>query len=413
MPLPDFEIIKLNKLNKYKAYEKYDDYLKEEHPRFYAGLINPQITEIADIAIEERMRDAIRFFASKGVGELTQILSNFDKDAELINGIQRFVGVHYAAMNQGIRDTLGISELLFTTIIAHYESEMARAININDTYIYNLLNAFTKTTPSQQKFYVFRCFQQLPQFPDNIPLIDANGIMKQRIYLNQFLSTSILLRVCDFWCTPPPVNNENPTNPFNPAIGDNTIICIEIPIGTHGISIINYGGILYGQVRTTYSEFEYLLPPGGTLELTPETYDYTSITRTRLHEIARIDPLNAQIPNLPTRFHIPIYKYSSVVPDNRSFKKIAKNVYYYKLPALRTIALRNIIYLRDQVSNLSSRMTASFRRRRGPGYVELGEGRKQRKRTRKQAKKNRKHNIKHNIKQAKRTRKHSKHSKKY
>jgi len=36
MPLPDFEIIKLNKLNKYKAYEKYDDYLKEEHPRFYA-----------------------------------------------------------------------------------------------------------------------------------------------------------------------------------------------------------------------------------------------------------------------------------------------------------------------------------------------------------------------------------------
>jgi len=355
-------------------------------------LINPQITEIADIAIEERMRDAIRFFASKGVGELTQILSNFDKDAELINGIQRFVGVHYAAMNQGIRDTLGISELLFTTIIAHYEIEMARAININDTYIYNLLNAFTKTTPSQQKFYVFRCFQQLPQFPDNIPLIDANGIMKQRIYLNQFLSTSILLRVCDFWCTPPPVNNENPTNPFNPAIGDNTIICIEIPIGTHGISIINYGGILYGQVRTTYSEFEYLLPPGGTLELTPETYDYTSITRTRLHEIARIDPLNAQIPNLPTRFHIPIYKYSSVVPDNRSFKKIAKNVYYYKLPALRTIALRNIIYLRDQVSNLSSRMTASFRRRRGPGYVELGEGRKQRKRSRK-------HSGKHSRKQ--------------
>jgi len=27
MPLPDFEIIKLNKLNKYKDYEKYDDYL--------------------------------------------------------------------------------------------------------------------------------------------------------------------------------------------------------------------------------------------------------------------------------------------------------------------------------------------------------------------------------------------------
>jgi hypothetical protein len=404
MPLPDFEIIKLNKLNKYKDYEKYDDYLKEEHPRFYAELTNPQIMEIANTDIEERMRDAIRFFASKGVGELTQILSNFNEDAEIINGIQRFVGDDYAAINQGIRDTLGNSELPFTTIIAHYEIERARPINITDTYIYNLLNAFTKTTPSQQKFYVFRCFQQLPQFPDNIPLIDPNGVMKQRIYLNQFTSTSILLRVCDFWCTPPPVNIANPTNPFNPAIGDNTIICIEIPIGTHGISIINYAGILYGQLTTTYSEFEYLLPPGGTLELSPETYDYTSINRTRLHEIARLDPLNAPIPNLPTRFHIPIYKYNSFVPDNRSFKKIAKNVYYYKLPALRSIVLRNIIYLRDQVSNLSSRMIDSFRRIRRPGYVELGEGRKQRKKSRKQRKKSRKQRKK-SRKQRKKSRK--------
>ena len=155
-------------------------------------------------------------------------MSNFDEDAEIINGIQKFVGNNYAAINQGIRDTVGNSEMPFTTIIAHYEIEIARPININDTYINNLLNAFTKTTPSQQKFYVFRCFQQLPQFPDNIPLIDVNGVMKQHIYLNQFLSTSILLRVCDFWCTPAPVNNANPTNPFNPATGDNTIICIEI-----------------------------------------------------------------------------------------------------------------------------------------------------------------------------------------
>jgi hypothetical protein len=69
MPLPEFDIIKLNQLNKYKNYEKYDDYLKEEHPHFYAELTNPQIMEIADTAIEERMRDAIRFFASKGVGD--------------------------------------------------------------------------------------------------------------------------------------------------------------------------------------------------------------------------------------------------------------------------------------------------------------------------------------------------------
>ena len=140
-----------------------------------------------------------------------------------------------------------------------------------------------------------------------------------------------------------------------------------------------------------------MLPPGGTLDLTPETYDYISIARQELHRIARLDPLNAPILNLPTRFDIPIYKYNSIVPDNRSFKKIAKNVYYYKLPALKNKALRNIIYLRDQVSNLSSRIIDSFRRRRRHGYVELGEGRKQRKRS-----------IKHIRKQArKRSRKHS------
>jgi len=391
MPLPQFEIIKLHKLYKYKNYDKYDDFLKAQHPRFYAGLVNPQITEIADIAIEERMKDAIRFFASKGVGELTQIRDNFDEDAEIINGIQRFVGDDYAAMNQGIRDMLGNSELVFTDIKEYYENEMRRNISITDRYIYNLLSAFTKTTPSQEKFYVFRCFQQLPQYPDGVPLLDANGVMKPRIYLNQFTSTSILLRVCDFWCTPPPINNANPTNPFDPVNGDNTIICIEIPIGTHGISIINYSGILYGQLTTIYSEFEYLLPPGATLELTSETYDYTSITRAQLHEISRLDPLNAPIPNLPTRFHIPIYKYHSFVPDNRPIKKIAKDIYIYKLPALRNILVRNIVYIRDQASNLTTRIISSARRRR-PGYARLDEAegrrlRKLRKRTRKYTRK--------------------------
>ena len=409
MPLPQFEIIKLKQLNKYKPYEKYDDYLKFKEPRFYAGLVNPQITEIADIAIEERMRDAIRFFASKGVGELTQIRDNFDENTEIINGIQKFVGDDYAAMNQGLRDMLGNSELVFTAIKAHYENEMRRNISITDSYIYNLLSAFTKTTPSQEKFYVFRCFQQLPQYPDAVPLLDANGVMKQHIYLNQFTSTSILLRVCDFWCTPPPINNANPTNPLNPANGDNTIICIEIPIGTHGISIINYAGILYGQLTTIYSEFEYLLPPGGTLELTRETYDYTSITRAQLHEITRLDPLNAPIPNLPIRFHIPIYKYHSFVPDNRSFKKLAKDVYIYKLPVLRSILVRNIVYIRDQVSDLTSRILSSARRR--SGYERLGEGkRKLRKRTRKQAiKRSRKQSRNYSRKQSrKRSRKRSK-----
>ena len=403
MALPQFEIIKLKQLNKYRPYEKYDDYLKVKDPRFYAGLVNPQITEIADIAIEERMRDAIRFFASKGVGELTQIRDNFDENAEIINGIQKFVGDDYAAMNQGLRDMLGNSELVFNAIKEYYENEMRRNISITDSYIYNLLSAFTKTTPSQEKFYVFRCFQQLPQYPDAVPLLYANGVMKPRIYLNQFTSTSILLRVCDFWCTPPPINNANPTNPFDPANGDNTIICIEIPIGTHGISIINYAGILYGQLTTIYSEFEYLLPPGGTLELTRDTYDYTSITRAQLHEITRLDPLNAPIPNLPVRFHIPIYKYHSFVPDNRSFKKLAKDVYIYKLPALRSILVRNMIYLKDQVSEFSSRILSSARRR--SGYERLAEGKRKRKQgkkySRKQARKQgKKYSKKYSKKQA-------------
>jgi hypothetical protein len=410
MPLPQFEIIKLKQLKKYRPYEKYDDYLKVKEPRFYAGLVNPQITEIADVAIEERMRDAIRFFASKGVGELTQIRDNFDENAEIINGIQKFVGDDdYAAMNQGVRDMLGNSELVFNAIKEYYESEMLRNVSVTDSYIYNLLSAFTKTTPSQEKFYVFRCFQQLPQYPDAVPLLDANGVMKPRIYLNQFTSTSILLRVCDFWCTPPPINNANPTNPFDPANGDNTIICIEIPIGTHGISIINYAGILYGQLTTIYSEFEYLLPPGGTLELTRDTYDYTSITRAQLHEITRLDPLNAPIPNLPVRFHIPIYKYHSFVPDNRSFKNLAKDVYIYKLPALRSILVRNMIYLKDQVSEFSSRILSSARRR--SGYERLAEGR----RPRKLRKRTRKQRNKRTRKQGnKRSRKHSrKYSRKY
>ena len=376
MALPQFEIIKLKQLNKYKNYDKYDDYLKAQHPRFYAGLVNPQITEIADIAIEERMKDAVRFFASKGVGELTQILQNFDEDAEIINGIQKFVGDGYAAINQGLRNMLGNSELDFTAIITHYETELQRNIDDTDSYIYNMLSAFTKTTPSQDKFYVFRCFQQLP---GGLPLFDADGVMKPIIYLNQCTSTSILLRVCDFWCTPPPINTANPTNPFDPANGDNTIICIEIPIGTHGISIINYAGILYEQLTTIYSEFEYILPPGGTLELTRETYDYTSITRAQLHEITRLDPLNAPIPNLPTRFDIPIYKYTSFVPDNRPFKKIAKDIYRYKLPALRNILVRNIIYMRDRASDFSSRIISSLRRRSGYAQLDEAEGRRKRK----------------------------------
>ena len=391
MPLPAFEQIVIAdplRLAVYRNYNKYDDYLKATDITYYNRLNNPLITVIDDVPIQNRMVDAIYFFASKGVGELTQILRNFDISAEIINGVQKYFGPDYGAMNGGLRTKLDVAgqNLDFNQILALYEKIVNP--NLANKYIYNTLKAFTKTTPSEELFYVFRCYQQLP---NGVPLFEANGDFKPGVYLNQFTSTSILLRLCDFWCTPSPINFSNNTDPTNYQPGDNTIICIEIPIGTRGISLINYAGIVDGQLTTTYSEFEYLLPPGGTLELTDTTYSYESITRAQFLENYVQRGLDVRLLNLPTRFNIPIYRYVSVkIPDNRTQKSILHRAYVYILP-IRGFLIRTINYVRDSTSRMSARVANFMRGNRNPyGMLVEAEGRrlrKLRKRTRKYTRK--------------------------
>ena len=408
MAYPQFKIIKLNDLQEYDNYNIYDEYIKATDPVFYSNLDNPQLTELGDDGtrvIESRMENAVRFFASKGIGELTQIMSNFNKVREIGNGIKKYFGNDYDAMNDALRTTLANhgSTLDFTQILQLYERLQVNS-DVNK-YIYNTLSAITKTTPSSKKFYVFRCYKRL--FVGK-PLLDIDGRRLDTIYLDQLISTSILLRVCDFWCTPSPINVDNTTNPAALNIGDNSIICIEIPAYTHGISLINYAGIISNQLTTTYSEFEYLLPPGGTLKLTTETYrNYTSITREQLKARVRVDPLIDPYPDFPTTFDIPIYRYNSVVPDNRKFRDIVSGIYKYQLPHVRNILVRNMIYVGDQLNDLRGRVVSSISsiRRRRSGYVPFNDDAVA------QGRRLRKHSIKHSIKHRRKHRR--KHSRKH
>lgn len=397
MAYPPYKIINLDDLQEYDDFEIYDEYIKDKDPVFYSNLDNPQLTEFGDngaTIIEGRMDDAVRFFASKGIGELTQIMSNFNTNREIENGIKKYFGNDYDAMNYELRTRLAANPRLnFTEILQLYKG--LRVTSPVNTYIYNTLNAITKTTPSSKVFYVFRCYKRLF---DGKPLLNIDGTRSNSIYLDQLISTSILLRVCDFWCTPSPINVDNNTNPAALNNGDNSIICIEIPINTRGISLINYAGIISDQLTTTYSEFEYLLPPGGTLTLTDRTYSgYTSITRKQLKD--RVNPLIDPYPDFPTTFDIPIYRYNSVVPDNRKFKDILRGMYSYRLPHVRNILVRNMIYVRDQLNDLRGRVVSSISsiRRRRSGYVPfnddaVAQGRRLRKHSRKHR---RKHSRKH------------------
>ena len=376
MNLPAFQQIEINstQLALYRRYNKYDDYLKANDRSYYDRLNNPLITVIDDVPIQNRMVDAIYFFASKGVGELTQILNNFTAD-NIVNGVQKYFGPEYGDMNGDLRTKLDGQSLDFNKILNLYETIINPSIT--NIYIFNTLNAFTKTTPSDTIFYVFRCYQQLR---NGTPLREPDGTIKHRIYLNQFTSTSILLRLCDFWCTPSPINYSNNTDPNNYRLGDNTIICIEIPRGTRGISLINYAGIVDEQLTTTYSEFEYLLPPGGTLELTGDTYNYESITREQLRLNLEGRGLIGRFPNLPIIFNIPIYKYVSVeIPDNRIQKSRLQRVYAYILP-IKSFLIRGINYVRDRTSRMTFRLSNFLRGNRNPyGMLVEAEGRRPRK----------------------------------
>jgi hypothetical protein len=192
-------------------------------------------------------------------------------------------------------------------------------------------------------------------------LLTPEGDLVPYIYLNQFTSTSILLRFSDYWCTPPPINTfSNSTDPYRPNMGDNTLICIEIPESTRGISLINYAGMIPDMLMSDYSEFEYLLPPGGFLSLTNRTYRYTSITRTNLRTALNIDPTESDpFPHLPITFEIPVYTYMSNVASNPDYKTITYKKYSYILPKVKNMFSRAREYIKDRI-NVIKTMTMTM-----------------------------------------------------
>jgi hypothetical protein len=405
MALPPFKIINIDDLKEYKKYDKYDDYLRETNKSYYDNLGEPRLEEKNGISIEEQMEDAIRFFASKGVGELTQILQNFNIEDDIKNGVKEYFGSAYSSMNENIRNTIAKNKLAkneltkndldldFNDIIKIYDKlknpNPRNSANWYDTYIYNTLNAFTKTTPCTDKFCVFRCYQKLY---NGAPVLTPEGNFLPYIYLNNFTSTSILLRLCDYWCTPAPINKDtNTTNLHNPNMGDNTIICIEIPESTRGISLINYAGIISGSFTTDYSEFEYLLPPGGFLSLTNRTYNYTSITRTNLRIKLGMDPLDPDdpFPHLPIQLEIPIYTYMSNVANNPSYKTISYTKYSYIMPKVKNIFTRAITYIKDGINIIKTKTMKK------DGYMPLEGGKRKQNKKRKSKKQTRKQTKKH------------------
>jgi hypothetical protein len=405
-PLPPFKIIKLDDLKVYKKYEIYDDYLRETNKIHYDSLEKPQLEEKNGITIDEQMKDAIRFFASKGIGELTQILHNFNIEDDIKNGLKEYFGSLFSNMNASMRKTIAKNKLTnddldldFKDIIEIYDKLKNPAPPITwdneyDTYIYNTLNAFTKTTPCTAKFCVFRCYQKLH---NGAPLLTPEGNLAPYIYLNQFTSTSILLRLCDYWCTPDPESNViNSTDLYNLNKGENTIICIEIPESTRGISLINYLGLVSDSFTSDYSEFEYLLPPGGYLTLTNRTYEYTSITRTNLRTTLKIDPTKDDpFPHLPTTFKIPVYTYMSNVADNPYYEPIPYKKYSYILPEVKNIFSRTREYIKDRINVIKNKAMTITKTKKEDAlhsdYVAFkdGKGKQRRKQTRKRKRKDR------------------------
>jgi transcription elongation GreA/GreB family factor len=133
------------------------------------------------------------------------------------------------------------------------------------------------------------------------------------IYVDQFLSTSILLRAADFHCSPFNPFDEN--EPVPETSEDNTIIRILIPPKTRGIALVyykmlvkqrNYSNYIGIHGDEAFSEFEYLLPPGSILTLTKAKKEkYISVVRKELiHKNYKGEQ------RIKTVFEIPTYVYS-------------------------------------------------------------------------------------------------------
>ena len=283
----------------YTFYESFDEYIAAVRGKeVYDKISGPVLTNIPTYSVEQLLLDAVNFFASKGVQEITTILKKFNIKDHIENGLKRYVA-DSKRINSALRKKLKMgknSEWLseefhqgnravseprmiywFDDIHSYYKSKRTNEVN---TQTYNLLDAFKKIAPSSEPFRVYRCYQKLQ---DGWPIMSSDREIYPFIHIDTFLSTSILLRVCDFWCVPGPINDDNPTHInqlFRPdgVYGNNTIICIEIPVGTRGISVVHYSQV-YNALGSDYSEFEYLLPPGGYLKHTGRYMEHVSKNR--------------------------------------------------------------------------------------------------------------------------------------
>jgi hypothetical protein len=283
-------------LELYSEYVRFDDYIEfMKGMQVYNTILSPHLTDLNTIpnySATEVKLDAVRFFASKGIEEITSILDNFAKK-HIENGLRPYIH-DSERFNSELRERMepesDDSILQFATIYNVYQRLVVpRRTTDLITQTYNLLDAFKRITPSTEPFYVYRCYQRLQ---DGMPIMSNNGRIRSSIPIDTFLSTSILLRVCDFWCVPGPINSQNTTHRFGSEEGmrGNIIICIKIPPGTRGIAIVNYSQIVsqnnFGtDFGTDYSEFEYLLPPGGSLKYTHTSITHVSKNRERYEAV--------------------------------------------------------------------------------------------------------------------------------
>ena len=289
-----------NQLEQYTFYKSFDDYIAEVRgEEVYDKISGPVLTNIPTYSVEQLLLDAVNFFDSKGVQEITTILKKFNIKDHIENGLKRYVA-DSKRINSALREKLKMGKnsewlseefhqgnrvvskprmIYWFDDIHRYYNNSKRTNEVN-TQTYNLLDAFKKITPSSEPFRVYRCYQQLL---DGWPIMSSDREIYPFIHIDTFLSTSILLRVCDFWCVPGPINDDNPTH-INQlsrpdgVYGNNTIICIEIPVGTRGISVVHYSQV-YNALGPDYSEFEYLLPPGGYLKHTGRYMEHVSKNR--------------------------------------------------------------------------------------------------------------------------------------
>lgn len=336
-------------------YASYDDFLKHYHKDYYKTLIDNFYNLPKDILPRRvQMEEARDWFASKGVNEITEgIVKKIglgetvrkdpiiiepriskplydDKATYIEDGLKQYFTTEYVHMNRVLRETAIALASKMPNKILYFDDffdeakknaqnkDIDRHVSENmDRYIFNTLDAIKRAIPSKKPFYVYRCYKKLVDVDRN-PVYykeDGNTHLNTIIYVDQFLSTSILLRAADFHCSPFDPFSEN--KPLLETSLDNTIIRILIPPETRGIALVYYN-MLVTQSNDIgkFSEFEYLLPPGSILTLTNAKEDYSSVVRKEL-----IHKYYDGKKEIKTVFKIPTYVYSCPI---RPFPDISR-----------------------------------------------------------------------------------------